>query len=382
MAADQPDRDDEATRSPAEPDAPPAHDEPAPAHDEPASAHDEPAGQTVGDVPTDRGAETEIRPVPSDLSRPDQVGPGSTSVMPPVEDVPGTPRWSARASVRTPDVVEAEHDEWAEPPRSVLVPVLVTACILLLVALFALGTWLIFAGRPSGTPTTTPTVQNATPPATTEAQTPTSAARTPIPLPDVRGLDYETAAATLSALGFTPVRQDEINSEIPKGKVIEYRSAARHSGSAWGIGANQREGVVGSARADHARRPERDPEPHTGVMAGSVSAASHREGHQAADRYHQRHQPGDEDLDAELLTGKKRGPASDHIRGLGWHRARRTGDARLTADIRDPIRCETADLVGGSARVRRRRRHTRRAGPAGRCALVRERWMPIQMSGE
>lgn len=214
MAADQPDRDDEATQSPAEPDAPPS------AHDVPSSAHDEPAGHTVDDVPGERVAETEIRPVPSDLSQPDRVGPSSTSVMPPVEDVPGSPRWSARASVRTPDVVEDQPDEWAEPPRSVLVPVLVTACILLLVALFALGTWLIFAGRPSGTPTTTPTVQNATPPATTQAQTSTSAARTPIPIPDVRGLDYETAAARLSALGFTPVRRDEIDSEVPKGKVV------------------------------------------------------------------------------------------------------------------------------------------------------------------
>jgi hypothetical protein len=171
-------------------------------------------------VPSDPWAETEISPVPADLSRPDRAGPGSTNIMPPVEELPGSPRWSARAPVRTPDIVEDERDEWAEPPRSVLVPILVTACILLLVALFALGTWLIFAGRPSGTPTTTPTVQNATPPATTGAQTSTTAARTPIPLPDVRGQDYETAAATLSALGFTPVRRDEIDSEIPKGKVI------------------------------------------------------------------------------------------------------------------------------------------------------------------
>ena len=39
-------------------------------------------------------------------------------------------------------------------------------------------------------------------------------------LPNVRGLDYETAAAELTKLGFIPVRREEINGEVPAGKVI------------------------------------------------------------------------------------------------------------------------------------------------------------------
>jgi PASTA domain len=183
---------------------------------------DDQIGQTLDGKPNHPFAETEIRPVPPEVSRPDNVGPGSTGIMPPV-DVPGTPRWSARAPVRTPEIPEEEPHDWAEAPRGLFVPILVTVCILLLVALVGLGSWLIFASRPSGAPAPTPTVQNATPPATTGARTattPVSVAPTEIPLPDVRGLDYETAAAKLTALGFTPVRRDEIDGAVPKGKVI------------------------------------------------------------------------------------------------------------------------------------------------------------------
>jgi beta-lactam-binding protein with PASTA domain len=104
-----------------------------------------------------------------------------------------------------------------------LVPILVTVCVLLLVGLLGLGSWLIFASRPDGTPATTPTVQNVTVPATTAAQT-TTITTTPPPteltLPNVRGLDYETAAAELTKLGFIPVRRDEIDGEVPAGKVV------------------------------------------------------------------------------------------------------------------------------------------------------------------
>jgi hypothetical protein len=257
MAADEPDRDDEAPRtSDAEPGAPdsavrgsavpgsagrddagrddagvgtPEDDGSSDLGDErPATTGETreqsvPDDQTLDGVPSVSSAGTEVRPVPPDVSRPDRVGPGTTGGLPPVDDVTGSPRWSARASVRTPDVVEEEHHDFAEPPRGLLVPLLVTVCILLLVALIGLGSWLIFASRPSGTPTATPTVQNATPPATTAGQTATTMTSPPriqIPLPDLRGLDYETAAAELTKLGFVPVRRDEIDGEVPKGKVV------------------------------------------------------------------------------------------------------------------------------------------------------------------
>ncbi len=203
MAADQPDRDDEA----------------------PGTSADESDLSGSADEGTIAPRDEAPGPIPPDVSRPDRLGPASTSVMPPVDDAPGSPRWSARAPVRTPDIAEDEHDHWAPPPRGLMVPILVAVCVLLLVALLGLGTWLIFASRPSGTPATTPTVQNATPPATTGAQpTTTTITTTPpaadVPLPNVRGLDYETAAAELVKLGFVPARRDEINGEVPKGKVV------------------------------------------------------------------------------------------------------------------------------------------------------------------
>jgi hypothetical protein len=240
MAADHPDRDDEAPATPdrdtgtgrMEPDpGRPGHSE-----REGASSTDSagaPGGQTREQPALDDSgrpreggagdpwAETQIRPGSPESSGVDRAGPGSTGVLPPVEDAPETPRWTARASVRSPDVVEDEHD-WAEPPRGLLVPTLIALLVVLLIVLFGVGTWLIFANRPSGTtPATTPTVQSATPPATTEPPAPTTTPPpTPVPLPDLRGKEYEAAAAELSKLGFTPVRRDEISSEVDKGKVV------------------------------------------------------------------------------------------------------------------------------------------------------------------
>src|SRR5262245_19741159 len=60
---------------------------------------------------------------------PPPVGPSGTSVLPPTPGgPPEPPRWAARAQVPTPRV-EQYGDEWVtEPPRSLLVPVLVTVC--------------------------------------------------------------------------------------------------------------------------------------------------------------------------------------------------------------------------------------------------------------
>jgi hypothetical protein len=193
---------------------------------------DAPMDQTQDQIPSDPWGETEIRPVPGSGAD------GGTSILPAVDlpaesggpsggpagPEPGSPRWTARAQVRTPDVEEEVHEEWREPPRGPLVPILVAVCIVLLIALVALGTWLIFADRPAATPTTTPTVQTATPPppsnTKTSVTTTTTVPPAPVPIPDLRGQDYTAAAAQLTLLGFVPVRVDAVDADVPKGKVI------------------------------------------------------------------------------------------------------------------------------------------------------------------
>jgi hypothetical protein len=190
---------------------------------------DAPVAQTQDQIPSDPWGETEIRPGPGSSTD------GGTSILPAVDHPaesggpagpkPGSPRWTARAQVRTPDVEEEIHEEWSEPPRGPLVPILVAICIVLLIALVALGTWLIFLDRPSATPTPTPTVQTATPPppsnTRTSVTTTTTVPPTPIPIPDLRGQDYAAAAAQLTLLGFVPVRHDAVDADVPKGKVIQ-----------------------------------------------------------------------------------------------------------------------------------------------------------------
>ncbi len=201
--------------------------------------------ETRDRIPSDPWAETtqtrqDARPVPPDGSGPGRVAGGDTSILPPVASTlgeagsstaePGTPRWTARAQVPTPEVEEEVHPEWAEPPRSPLVPILVAVCILLLVALVGLGIWLIFADRAATTPTPTPTVQTATPPVTSStratATTTTSVPPSPVPVPNLRGQDYNAAAAALTQLGFVPVRQDVVDADVQKGKVVGTDPAA------------------------------------------------------------------------------------------------------------------------------------------------------------
>ena len=146
--------------------------------------------------------------------------------MPPVDDVPGSPRWSARAPVRTPDIAEDEHDDWAEPPRGLMVPILVAVCVLLLVALLGLGSLADLRLPPvrharhysDGAERDSAGDHRVPRPPRPHHDDP--AARPRSRLPNVRGLDYETAAAELTKLGFIPVRRDEINGEVPKGKVV------------------------------------------------------------------------------------------------------------------------------------------------------------------
>ena len=227
MAAD--DRDDPAEPAAQEPTA----DETSPATERPGTDEtreqplsDASAAQTQDRIPSDPWAQTEIRPVPPDEPGPAALAPGGTSILPPVDaggpGEPGTPRWSARAQVPTRDVEEEVHEAWAEPPRGPIVPILVAVCILLLIALFGLGTWLIFANRPATSPTARPTVQTATPPPSTNTRVTTSTSPVPeeVALPDLRGQSYDKAAETLTKLGFVPVRNDVLDATVPKGKVI------------------------------------------------------------------------------------------------------------------------------------------------------------------
>jgi hypothetical protein len=176
--------------------------------------------------------ETEVRPAGSE---PPGAGPTGTGVLPTVggaADAP-EPRWSARAQVRPPGVADERHEaheaheEWAEPGRGPLVPVLIGVCIVLLLGLITLGVVLLLNNRDrpaTNPPATTPAGQtSAAPssPATTAATSaaPTSAAPIPVEIPVVEGLDYDTAAARLVAVGFVPNRVDE-NSTVPAGRVI------------------------------------------------------------------------------------------------------------------------------------------------------------------
>lgn len=162
-------------------------------------------------------------------ARPATTGPDRTSVMPPVPDAePGPSRWSARAQVRPPDVDQpVEWDEAADhEPRGAFVPVLIITCVVLLLALICLGVWLFLRARdvaPITPPTDVITSSPGTPtrPPTRPATTvPPTTAAAEVAIPELRGKDYETAAAELVTLGFVPTRQDESASDVPAGRVI------------------------------------------------------------------------------------------------------------------------------------------------------------------
>jgi hypothetical protein len=101
-----------------------------------------------------------------------------------------------------------------------VVPVLVTVCVMLLLGVLGLGTWLIFTNRPGPALSPTPPV-STTPPTSTSPPTtaPTSVTPTTVAIPGLIGQDYDTAAGTLTSLGLDPVRRDEFN-EAPAGMVI------------------------------------------------------------------------------------------------------------------------------------------------------------------
>lgn len=186
----------------------------------------------AGGAPADR-AEGDREPAapggPAGPPRP-ATGPSGTAVLPPAEagPPPEPPRWAARAQVPTPRV-EEYAEEWvpAEPSRSVLVPVLVTICILLLVGVLGAAVWLMLDNRPQPVPSpTTPPTQPATTTTTTTTTAPrtTTTSATPSPtaiqVPPLTGETYEEAERVLTELGLRPEREDVVSDAVPPGRVL------------------------------------------------------------------------------------------------------------------------------------------------------------------
>ena len=181
-------------------------------------------GASDGRADADEADTAQVKPAPG-LVEPPSVGPSGTSVLPSVpDDAPPAepPRWAARAQVPRPQV-EDYDDEWAaEAPRSLLMPVLLTVCVMLLLGVLTVGVWLVLSDRPAPVPTTTgpsttaaATTSTSSPPTTTA----TSATPTGIRVPVVAGQEYEEAATTLAGLGLEPEREDVFSAQ-PAGLVI------------------------------------------------------------------------------------------------------------------------------------------------------------------
>jgi hypothetical protein len=147
-----------------------------------------------------------------------EAGPSGTAVLPPVPTPPreNAAPWSGRAAVPPPRL-EEDGEGWVEPPRSRLFPVFVTAVVVLLIGVLAVAVGLALRdrsaplapepGRTSVAVTTHPS-----------RPSPTSVAPTMVVVPPLLGLDYDDAAAQLTALGLVPRREDVFH-EWPVGIV-------------------------------------------------------------------------------------------------------------------------------------------------------------------
>jgi hypothetical protein len=183
--------------------------------------------QVVGPPTTDPAKDP-----PANQTR--DAGPTATGVLPPVGDAE-PPRWSARAQVPQHDVDEVDrgygYSEWQQVEeeqqrRNLVTPALIALCVLLLLALIALGVWLSLRDRdtppttptPSPVPTTVVPTTTSAPPPTTTPPAPTQAAE--IAIPTVRGMSYAEAVAALNAAGFFQVERVNEVSELPEGQVI------------------------------------------------------------------------------------------------------------------------------------------------------------------
>ncbi len=118
--------------------------------------------------PWDGRDETVVGGVPA-ASPPADAGPTGTGVLPavpaeppdtgPATPPPATPRWSARAQVPTPG--PGGEDDWDRPgwddrderPRSAVMPALIAAAVVILLAIIGLGVYLALNNRNTPTPT-------------------------------------------------------------------------------------------------------------------------------------------------------------------------------------------------------------------------------------
>jgi hypothetical protein len=351
-----------------------------------------PLGDTVEQPPADPWAEdTEVRPAgsvppsfPDSLGEPEpgaagpagtgpagagpvDVGPTGTGILPTVAGEEPQPRWSARAQVRPPDVDDqgAVDEEWTEPGRSPLVPVLVTVVILLLIGLVVLGAFLLLNNNDDVVtpPSTTPTVQTASAPATspatrttTSSAPPTTAPPTEVEIPDLRGQDYDAAAAKLKDLGFVPRRVDEFNGAVPGRQGDGDEPAGGQQGAPRRH--HRRHRVQGPAADDHSAEAQRQ-QPASQQL---VRSPPHGDGHQTTERDDQCDQPRDEDPETGLPAGEHRRPAgADELTADGrWltgvlGAARRRVEPRLAAGRRHPVRADHAGRPDLGGRRRRDR---------------------------
>jgi hypothetical protein len=211
---------------------------PSPAHDDEPPPPDTPTlgalDETVVGSPEDGKGPEPVKP---------HLGPSGTGILPAVGDgAPApAPRWSARAQVRSPEPDEAPsgQDDWdgqdAEPSRGLVMPVIIGLAVILLLAVTGIGLWLILRDKNAGTvPPIVSTSAGTTAtsaPVATRPQTVTTqpAATTPalqtVPIPDVSGKDYASAAAQLQGLGLQVTRSDQLSKTVPAGRVIETNPA-------------------------------------------------------------------------------------------------------------------------------------------------------------
>jgi hypothetical protein len=121
--------------------------------------------------------------------------------------------------VPTPQVEEDYREAWVEQPRSLLMPILVTICVMLLLGVLGLAAWLILNNRPGQPgPTATPSGTAPTTPTTGPAPSP-SVTPSAVTIPGVAGDTYEVAAGKLEALGLVP-HQLQQHADAPAGTVI------------------------------------------------------------------------------------------------------------------------------------------------------------------
>jgi hypothetical protein len=119
--------------------------------------------------------------------------------------------------VPAPKLEDEEGDGWVEPPRSRLFPIFVTAVVVLLLGVLAVGAALVLRDRSAPVPTE-PSRTTVTVTTQPSRPAPTSAAPATVVVPQLLGADYDDAAAQLTALGLVPRREDVFH-EWPVGIV-------------------------------------------------------------------------------------------------------------------------------------------------------------------